>query len=64
MLKKRLRCWFLEGYHKNWEVFKSRLCFIVGNGRKIKFWLDKWYGDSLLKESFLTLFAITNLKDL
>ena len=36
---------------------------IIGSGGKIKFWLDKWYGDSSLKESFLTLFAITDSKD-
>lgn len=36
---------------------------IIGNGGKIKFGLDKWYGDSSLKESFLTLFAITDSKD-
>ncbi|KAL6347163.1 hypothetical protein AAG906_012744 [Vitis piasezkii] len=45
------------------EVFKSKVCFVVGNGRRIKFWLNKWCGDSLLKESFPTLFAIANSKE-
>lgn len=54
---------FWKAIKKNWEVFKSRICFVVENGRRIKFWLDKWCGDTLQKESFTTLFSITNSKD-
>ncbi|RVX21575.1 putative ribonuclease H protein [Vitis vinifera] len=27
---------------KEWEVVKSRLVFVVGNGKRIKFWKDIW----------------------
>ncbi|CAN4125840.1 unnamed protein product [Withania somnifera] len=33
--------------------------FIVGNGRKIKFWGDAWLGHIPLKEQFLGLFRIS-----
>lgn len=28
---------FRKTIRKNWEVFKTRICFTAGNGRRIKF---------------------------
>ncbi|RVW28979.1 LINE-1 reverse transcriptase-like [Vitis vinifera] len=43
---------------KEWEVVKSRLVFVVGNGKRIKFWKDIWCGDEPLCVSFPSLFAL------
>ncbi|RVW89785.1 putative ribonuclease H protein [Vitis vinifera] len=37
--------------------------FRVGNGRRMRFWKDKWCGDEPLYESFPSLFAISQAKD-
>ena len=36
--------------------------FVVGNGRRVKFWTDKWFGDEPLCVFFLSLYAIDVLK--
>ena len=41
----------------------DRLVFIVGNGRRVSFWRDRWCGDSPLCMSFPSLFALTVEKD-
>ncbi|RVW37936.1 Transposon TX1 uncharacterized 149 kDa protein [Vitis vinifera] len=37
-----------KGIRMNWELVSNRLVFIVGNGRRVRFWRDKWCGDSPL----------------
>ena len=37
----------------------SRILFLVGNGRRVRFWRDRWYGDSPLCVSFPSLFALS-----
>ena len=27
---------------KNWDIFNRKLSFIIGNGRRVKFWNDRW----------------------
>ena len=46
-----------------WEMFKTRTRFTVGLGNKVKFWKDKWCGDSSLRESFPKLYSIAFSKD-
>ena len=46
-----------------WEMFKTRTKFTVGFGNRVKFWKDKWCGDSSLRESFLKLYSIASSKD-
>ena len=48
---------FWKAIRKKREVFKSKGHFIVGNGRKVKFWLDKWCGDAVPKAPFHVFFA-------
>ena len=38
-------------------------CFIVGNGRKVKFWKDLWCEDQALKDAFPNLFRLAVNKD-
>ena len=41
----------------------SRISFLVGNGRRVRFWRDRWCEDSPLCVSFPSLFALTDDKD-
>ena len=45
-----------------WELVSCRISFIVGNGRRIKFWKDKWCGDELVCVLFPLLFALAILE--
>ncbi|KAL6330269.1 hypothetical protein AAG906_040193 [Vitis piasezkii] len=46
-----------------WEFVSSRTLFVVGNGRRVKFWRDRWCGDEPLCVSFPSLFALASLKE-
>ena len=35
----------------------------MGNGQRVRFWMDKWYGDEPLCESFPSLFSISLSKE-
>jgi hypothetical protein len=37
--------------------------FKVGDGFRIRFWQDKWFGEMALKEAFLVLYGIACEKD-
>lgn len=41
----------------------GRMPFLVGNGWKVKFWKDKWFGNASLGSSFLPLFTLASSKD-
>ena len=36
----------------------TRISFLVGNGQRVRFWRDRWCGDSPLCVSFPSLFAL------
>ena len=40
-----------------------RFDFVVGDGRKVSFWKDKWCRTTPLRESFPSLFALTTSKE-
>ena len=44
-------------------MFKTRTEFTIGFRNRVKFWKDKWCGDSSLRESFLELYSIAFSKD-
>ena len=46
-----------------WESIKGRSHFKIGNGRRIKFWKNRWCGNLSLEEAFLSLFSIATAKD-
>ena len=46
-----------------WESIKGRSHFKIGNGRRIKFWKNRWCGNLSLEEAFLSLFSISTAKD-
>ena len=45
-----------KAIRKDWENIHSRSRFIVGNGRKVKFWKDLCCEDQALKDVFPNLF--------
>ena len=43
-----------------WAKFSTFIKFEVGDGTRVKFWLDVWCGDMSLKESFPKLYHIAS----
>ncbi|KAJ9684352.1 hypothetical protein PVL29_016699 [Vitis rotundifolia] len=52
-----------KGIRMDWELASDTMFFIVGNGRRVRFWRDTWCGDSPLCVSFPSLFALTADKE-
>jgi hypothetical protein len=48
---------------KEWGNFVKYVNFEVGDGTKVKFWLDTWCGSSSLKEGYPDLFRIARDKE-
>ena len=48
-----------KGIRMDWDFMGSRILFLVGNGRRVRFWRDKWCGDSPLCVSFPSLFVLS-----
>ena len=44
-------------------MFKERTGFRIGVDNRVKFWIDKWCGDTCLRDSFPTLYSIASSKD-
>ena len=51
-----------KSLRKDWDVVRSRLFFVVGNGQRVKFWKDFWCGNKPLCVSFPSLFALAVFK--
>ena len=47
-----------KGIRMDWELVSDRMVFIAGNERRVRFWRDRWCGDSPLCVSFPSLFAL------
>ncbi|KAH0634712.1 hypothetical protein KY290_035831 [Solanum tuberosum] len=41
-----------------WQLMEDTICLKVGNGAKTKFWRDRWFDQTPLKEAFPDLFLI------
>ncbi|KAJ9681633.1 hypothetical protein PVL29_017839 [Vitis rotundifolia] len=52
-----------KAIRNEWLFLKSRLAYQVGNGRRVKFWKDKWCSDEPLCESFPSLYSMSLTKD-
>ena len=42
---------------------KNKFVFSVGDGRKVRFWVDRWCGDEALSLSFPFLYALATSKE-
>ena len=52
-----------KAIRKGWDAFKSKISYVLGNKRRVKFWKDIWCGDTPLRTSFPSLFAIATSKE-
>ena len=52
-----------KAIRKEWNYLNGRLAYQVGNGQRVRFWMDKWCGDEPLCESFPSLFTISSSKE-
>ena len=52
-----------KGIRADWKLVSDRMAFIVGNGRRVSFWRDRWCGESPLCMTFPSLFALTVEKE-
>lgn len=48
---------------KEYELLSSRISFLVGNSRKVRFWKDEWCGDDLFCVVFPSLFVLAISKE-
>ncbi|RVW27715.1 hypothetical protein CK203_112457 [Vitis vinifera] len=48
---------------KGWDLFFRRTSLEVDNGRRVKFWIDKWCGKEPLCLSFPSLYALVVSKE-
>ena len=46
-----------------WERFSKHLAFVVGDGSRIRFWHDRWVGDTSLKMLYPQLYACSSDKE-
>jgi hypothetical protein len=44
-----------------WDSFSSHLTFKVGDGSRVRFWLDAWCGDQPLRDRFPELFRLARM---
>ena len=54
---------FWKEIRKEWPLIKSNLVFSMGDGRRVRFWENKWCGDDTLSLSFPLLFALAAFKE-
>ena len=52
-----------KAIRKEWYLVSSRLSFMVGIGRRVRFWKDNWCGTLPFCVSFPSLFALAVSKD-
>ena len=53
-----------KGIRMDWKLVSDRMVFIVGNGRRVRFWRDRGCGDSPLCVSFPWLRGLGGLEPL
>lgn len=51
-----------KAIRKGWDLFFRKTLFEVGDGKKIKFWTDKWCAKEPLCNSFPSLYALASSK--
>ncbi|KAL6331818.1 hypothetical protein AAG906_020162 [Vitis piasezkii] len=54
---------FWKEIRKEGALMQNKVVFSVGNGRRVKFWKDIWWGNFALCNSFPSLYAIASSKE-
>jgi hypothetical protein len=52
-----------KNIRSGWEIFSSHSRLVVGEGNWVRFWHDRWCGETKLKEDFPVLYSIARDKD-
>ena len=47
---------------KEWPFMKNKFIFSIRDGKRERFWEDRWYGDKTLSLSFPSLYALATSK--
>ena len=53
---------FWKEIRKEGALMQNKVAFLVGNGRRVKFWKDIWWGNLALCNSFPSLYAFASSK--
>ena len=53
----------LEGIRMEGSLLQNKIVFSIGDGRKVRFWKDKWYGNDVLYDSFPSMYALVASKE-
>ena len=62
-MRKGFGAGFWKEIRKEGSLLQNKVVFSVGDGRRVKFWKDKWCGNFALCESFPSLYALTASKE-
>ena len=54
----------LEGYCTSLSGFSKYTRFVVGDGERIRFWEDLWWGDQIFKDQYPRLFRVVTDKNI
>ncbi|RVW80653.1 hypothetical protein CK203_044355 [Vitis vinifera] len=66
-LRERSGLWHkmsLEGYYSSFQEFSPFVRLVVGNGERIRFWEDLWWGNQTLYSQFADLYRVISVKNL
>ena len=50
-------CGLWKGIMSGWGVYSQHVEIVVGQGNRVRFWKDKWCGDTILMDRFPRLFT-------
>ena len=62
-VRERYKVGLWKVIRKDWDILSGSMAFSMGNGRRLRFWKDKWRGNEPLCTSFPSLFAIALFKE-
>ena len=48
-----------KGVRMDWDLVGARILFLIGNGRRVRLWRDRWCGDPPLCVPFPSLFDLS-----
>ena len=52
-----------KAIRRYWDLIGNNMVYSMGNGRRVRFWKDRWYEDDSLYNSFPSLFSISLAKE-